>query len=139
MREYYGFNPNLPEQHQATDELLPPLRIFQPELQSDLGLGRRWADHDDGSDLAGRPPHRPAERTVPSGNGAAAAKPAAASTTPKRAALVGATLFVAALLVYIGRGYIPWPAEGVEPAELTAPADRRRHDRGDPADRHAAE
>jgi hypothetical protein len=39
-------------------------------------------------------------------------------STATRVVLIGAALLVAALLAYIGRGYIGWPAEMVEPTEV---------------------
>jgi hypothetical protein len=124
MREYYAFNPRPPEQHEVTpagDQMFQPPRptsasvegwlttVMDPQSQDDLRT-----DLLSGSLRPTMAPQRPVRVDL---------------STATRVALTGAALLVAALLVYIGRGYIGWPAEVVgptevvEPVELTDPAE----------------
>lgn len=124
MREYNAFNSSLTEQREVTPAAA---RMFQTSRPTSASV-------DDGLTMVMDPVSQADLRTgLPSGPFPAAMvslRPVRGGiTTPKRAALVGVALLAAALLVYIGRGYMHRPAEIVEPTELieptelTAPAD----------------
>ena len=130
MRGQHDFNTNLTPTGGATDEFLA--NRFRNSTQM-LPQRPVSAPVEDGMTTMMDPLSQDDLRTaLQSDPSPAAITPLRQSrgglATPKRAGLVGATLLAAALLVYIGRGYIHEPVEMTQPTELAAPAEADQTD-----------